>query len=176
MAPKPAQNKAETVLLREDGTPYPHKGRVDVTDVTVNQSTSSVTVRAVFPNPDEDLLPGMYVRVRLSEGVRENALLAPQQGVSRNPQGEATALLVNPEGKVVARQLEAERAIGAFWLVEKGLEPGDRLIVSGLQKVRPGAKVKPVAADIPLHPTQNQQASGTNNPKKNASKEEGPAQ
>ncbi len=169
-------NEAETVLLREDGTVYPHRGRVDVTDVTVNQSTSSVTVRAVFPNPDEDLLPGMYARVRLSEGIRENAILAPQQGVSRNPQGEATALLVNPEGEVVARQLEAERAIGAFWLVEKGLEPGDRLIVSGLQKVRPGAKVKPVAADIPLHPPQNQQASGTNNPKKNASDDEGTAQ
>ena len=169
-------NKAETVLLREDGTRYPHRGRVDVTDVTVNQSTNSVTVRAVFPNPDEDLLPGMYVRVRLSEGVRDNAILAPQQGVTRNPQGEATALLVDPGGEVVARQLEAERAIGAFWLVEKGLEPGDRLIVSGLQKVRPGAKVKPVAADIPLHPTQNQQASGTNNPKKNASDDEGTAQ
>jgi membrane fusion protein (multidrug efflux system) len=175
-ASKPGLNEAETVLLRDDGTLYPHKGRVDVADVTVNQSTSSVTVRAVFPNPDEDLLPGMYVRVRLSEGVRENALLAPQQGVSRNPQGEATALLVNPQGEVVARQLEAERAIGAFWLVENGLEPGDRLIVSGLQKVRPGAKVKPVEADVPLHPTQNQQASGKDSSQKSASDDEGPAQ
>ena len=175
-ASKPGLNEAETVLLRDDGTLYPHKGRVDVADVTVNQSTSSVTVRAVFPNPDEDLLPGMYVRVRLSEGVRENALLAPQQGVSRNPQGEATALLVNPQGEVVARQLEAERAIGAFWLVENGLEPGDRLIVSGLQKVRPGAKVKPVEADVPLHPTQNQQARGKDSSQKSASDDEGPAQ
>lgn len=168
-------NEAETILLREDGTVYPHRGRVDVTDVTVNQSTSSVTVRAVFPNPDEGLLPGMYVRVRLSEGVRENAILAPQQGVSRNPQGEATALLVNSEGQVVARQLETERAIGAFWLVEEGLEPGDHLIVSGLQNVRPGAKVKPVTADIPLQPSSNRQTGGTYSAKTGSSKEGDPA-
>ncbi len=85
-------------------------------------------------------------------------------------------MLVNPEGEVVARQLEAERAIGAFWLVEKGLEPGDRLIVSGLQKVRPGAKVKPVAADIPLHPTQDHQASGKDSSQQSASEDEDPAQ
>lgn len=171
---KAGPDQAEVVLLREDGTVYPHRGRVDVTDVTVNQSTSSVTVRGVFPNPDEDLLPGMYVRVHLDEGVREDAILAPQQGVSRNPQGEATALLVNAEGEVVERQLETARAIGGFWLVEKGLEPGDRLIVSGLQKIRPGAKVKPVMADIPLYPTSNRQTSGTDSPKTGSSKEEDP--
>ena len=171
---KAGPDQAEVVLLREDGAVYPHRGRIDVTDVTVNQSTSSVTVRGVFPNPDEDLLPGMYVRVQLSEGVREDAILAPQQGVSRNPQGEATALLVNAEGEVVKRQLETARAIGGFWLVEKGLEPGDRLIVSGLEKIRPGAKVKPVTADIPLHPTSNRQTSGTDSPKTSSSKEENP--
>lgn len=169
-------DQAEVVLLREDGSVYPHRGRVDVTDVTVNQSTSSVSLRGVFPNPDEDLLPGMYVRVQLTEEVREDAILAPQQGVSRNPQGEATALLVNAEGEVVSRQLETSWAIGAFWLVEKGLEPGDRLIVSGLQKVRPGTRVKPVTADIPLQPTSKRQASGTDGPKTNSSKEESSAQ
>ncbi|MGE4341089.1 MAG: efflux RND transporter periplasmic adaptor subunit [Pigmentiphaga sp.] len=169
-------DQAEVILLREDGVVYPHRGRVDVTDVTVNQSTSSVTLRAVFPNPDEDLLPGMYVRVRVSEGVREDAILAPQQGVSRNPQGEATALLVNAEGEVVERQLETARAIGGFWLVDKGLEPGDRLIVSGLQKIRPGAKVKPVAEDIPLQPRSNWQTSGTESPKTNSAKEGSSAQ
>src|SRR3546814_17098413 len=113
----------------------------------------------------------MYVRVQLSEGVREDAILAPQQGVSRNPQGEATALLVNAEGEVVKRQLETARAIGGFWLVEKGLEPGDRLIESGLEKIRPGSKAKPVTAHIPLHPPSNRTHSGsartkTNPPKK----------
>ncbi|MDY6816606.1 MAG: efflux RND transporter periplasmic adaptor subunit [Pseudomonadota bacterium] len=168
-------DQAELVLLLEDGSAYPHRGRVDVTDVTVNQSTSSVSLRGVFPNPDEDLLPGMYVRVRLTEEVRENAILAPQQGVTRNPQGEATGLLVNTEGKVVSRQLETSRAVGAFWLVEKGLEPGDRLIVSGLQKVRPGAEAKPVPADIPLQPASNGQAGDMDTPKTNSSGKEGSA-
>jgi membrane fusion protein (multidrug efflux system) len=167
--------QAELVLLHEDGSAYPHRGRVDVTDVTVNQSTSSVSLRGVFPNPDEDLLPGMYMRVRLTEEVRENAILAPQQGVTRNPQGGAAAMLVNTEGEVVNRELETSRAIGAFWLVEKGLEPGDRLIVSGLQKVRPGAKVKPVPADIPTQPASNGQAGDMDTPKTKSSKKEGSA-
>jgi membrane fusion protein (multidrug efflux system) len=168
---KAGPGQAEVVLLREGGVVYPHRGRIDVTDVTVNQSTSSVTLRAVFPNPDEDLLPGMYVRVRLSGEVREDAILAPQQGISRNAQGEATALLVNAEDEVVQRQLETARAIGSFWLVDQGLEPGDRLIVSGLQKIRPGAKVKPVTADIPLQPSSDRQASGTDSAKTGASQE-----
>lgn len=167
--------QAELVLLHKDGSVYPHRGHVDVTDVTVNQSTSSVSLRGVFPNPDEDLLPGMYVRVRLTDEVREDAILAPQQGITRNPQGKATALLVNTEDEVVKRQLEANRAIGAFWLVEKGLEPGDRLIVSGLQKVSPGSKVKPVTADIPLQPTGKRQTGGTDSPDTSASKKEGSA-
>lgn len=142
--------EAEVELLRKDGRIYPHRGRLDVTDVTVDQGTSAVMLRAVVPNPDGELLPGMYVRVRLREAVRENAILAPQQGVTRDPQGRATALLVNDADQVVQRRLEAARAIGGFWLVEHGLEAGDRLIVSGLQKVKPGAAVKPVTADIPL--------------------------
>jgi len=152
---------AEVKLLREDGRIYPHRGRLDVTDVTVDQGTSAVMLRAVVPNPDGELLPGMYVRVRLREAVRENAILAPQQGVTRDPQGRATALLVNDAGQVVQRRLETARAIGGFWLVDNGLEAGDRLIVSGLQKVQPGAPVTPVKADIPLTPSQRPHATDT---------------
>lgn len=144
---------AQVQLLRKDGRVYPHPGRLDVTDVTVDPGTSAVTLRAVVPNPDSELLPGMYLRVRLQESVRENAILAPQQGVARNPQGEATVLLVNDEGKVEQRRVQVERTVGKFWLVGDGLEPGDRLIVSGLQKIRPGAAVKPVKADIPRSPS-----------------------
>lgn len=145
---------AEVALLREDGGSYPHRGRLDVTDVTVDQGTGSVMLRAVVPNPDGELLPGMYVRVRLQEAVRENAILAPQQGVTRDPQGRATARVVNDAGEVVQRRLETARAIGAFWLVDSGLEAGDRLIVSGLQNAQPGTAVEPVMADIPLKPSQ----------------------
>lgn len=147
-----APGEARVALLLEGGAEYPQPGKLVVSDVTVNNSTGSVTLRAVFPNPDHELLPGMYVRARLSEGVRENAILAPQQGVSRNPQGEATALVVNDENKVAQRQVETERALGSFWLIDSGLEAGDRLIVSGLQAVQPGAEVKPVPADIPNRP------------------------
>lgn len=152
--------EAEVELLREDGRIYPHRGRLDVTDVTVDQGTSAVMLRAVVPNPDGELLPGMYVRVRLREAVRENAILAPQQGVTRDPQGRATALLVNDAGEAVQRRLETGRAIGGFWLVDNGLEAGDRLIVSGLQKVKPGAAVKPVTTDIPLTPSSRTDTDG----------------
>lgn len=166
--------EAEVELLREDGRVYPHRGRLDVTDVTVDQGTSAVMLRAVVPNPDGELLPGMYVRARLQEAVRENAILAPQQGVTRDPQGGATALVVNDADEVVQRRLETARAIGGFWLVEHGLEAGDRLIVSGLQKVRPGAPVKPVTADVPLTPSPR--ASGTDGAKTGTVAEGGDAQ
>ncbi|MES1944717.1 RND family efflux transporter MFP subunit [Salinisphaera sp. PC39] len=149
---KAAPGQAEVELLLGDGRVYEHPGRLEVSDVTVSQGTGSVTLRAVFPNPGEELLPGMYVRARLSEGVREHAILAPQQGVTRNAQGEATALVVDGDGKVVQRRLEVARAIDSFWLVEDGLAAGDRLIVSGLQKIRPGATVRAVPADIPNKP------------------------
>lgn len=176
-APSAARSgQAEVALLREDGQIYPHRGRLDVTDVTVNQGTSAVMLRAVVPNPDGELLPGMYVRVRLREAVRENAILAPQQGVTRDPQGRAMALLVNNDGQVVQRQLETGRAIGGFWLVENGLEAGDRLIVSGLQKVKPGAAVKPVKADIPLTPSERRHDTNTDGSKTSPPAEEGDAQ
>lgn len=144
---------ARVELLGEDGRVYPHAGRLDVSDVTVDPGTSAVMLRAEVPNPDGELLPGMYVQVRVPEAVRDSAILAPQQGVSRDTQGRATVLLVDESGKVVKRKIETGRAIGGFWLVNDGLEPGDRLIVSGLQKIRPGAAVKPVDAAIPLSPS-----------------------
>lgn len=167
---------AEVQLLREDGRAYPSPGRLDVSDVTVDQGTSAVLLRAVVPNPDGELLPGMYVRVRLQEAVLENAILAPQQGVTRNPQGQATALLVNEAGEAVQRRLETARAIGGFWLVEKGLEAGDRLIVAGLQKVQPDAPAKPVTADIPLSPSPSLQAADTDDAKTSPATEGGDGQ
>ncbi len=132
-------------LILGDGTPYPLEGELQFRDVSVDPTTASVTLRMVFPNPEGVLLPGMYVRALLKEGVNEAALLIPQQTVARNPKGNPYVMLVNAEGKVEQRQLTLERAIGDQWLVSGGLTPGDRVIVEGLQKVRPGVPVKVVA-------------------------------
>jgi membrane fusion protein (multidrug efflux system) len=133
-------------LLLEDGTPYPPAGRLKFRDVTVDPTTGSITLRLVFPNPDHTLLPGMYVRAVVEEGTSDRAILAPQQGVSRDVKGQPYAWVVNAEEKVEQRGLEVDRAIGNRWLVTKGLEAGDRVIVEGLQKVRPGDSVRAVAA------------------------------
>ncbi|MEQ8232092.1 MAG: efflux RND transporter periplasmic adaptor subunit [Gammaproteobacteria bacterium] len=155
-----APAKARVTVLFDDGARFSHPGTLEVRDVTVNAGTSSVTLRAVVPNPDHELLPGMFVRAVLAEGVREDAILVPQQGITHDPGGQATALIVDDEGKVVQRRLEIARAVGSFWLVEAGLEAGDRLIVTGLQKARPGARVKPVPAAIPTRPDEDGDASG----------------
>jgi len=131
-------------LLLEDGTPYAHAGTLQFQDVTVEPTTGSVTLRMVFPNPDHELLPGMFVRAVVEEGVDEDAILAPQEGVSRDPRGNAVALVVGTDGSVEQRSLELGRAIGNRWLVVAGLAAGDRLIVEGLQNVRPGMMVKAV--------------------------------
>jgi len=131
-------------LLLEDGSPYPLEGTLKFADVTVEPTTGSVTLRMVFPNPEQLLLPGMFVRATVEQGVDETAILAPQMGVTRNPQGEPVALVVGQDGKVEQRVLEVDRAIGDTWLVTKGLAPGDQLIVEGLQRVRPGAPVNAV--------------------------------
>ena len=133
-------------LLLEDGTSYPREGKLEFRDVTVEPTTGSVTIRLVFPNPERILLPGMFVRAVVEEGVSENAILVPQQGVTRNPKGDPIALVVDGEGKVEQRALEIDRAIGDRWLVTRGLSPGDRLVVEGLQKVRPGDTVRAVPA------------------------------
>ncbi|MFW2572380.1 efflux RND transporter periplasmic adaptor subunit, partial [Legionella sp. 29fVS95] len=129
-------------LLLEDGTLYNEKGTLQFSDVTVDETTGSITLRAIFPNPKEVLLPGMFVRARIQEGVKVEAILAPQQGITRNAQGQATALLVDDKNKVVERTLITEQAIGDQWLIRSGLKEGDKLIVSGLQKVKPGMTVR----------------------------------
>jgi membrane fusion protein (multidrug efflux system) len=134
-------------LLLENGQEYAQEGSLEFSDVTVDETTGSITIRAIFPNPNDALLPGMFVRARLDEGVRTDALLVPQQGVTRNPRGEATAMVVGADDKVEVRTLTAAQAIGDKWLVTAGLKPGDRVIVTGLQKIRPGVQVKAQEAD-----------------------------
>jgi membrane fusion protein (multidrug efflux system) len=131
-------------LLLEDGTPYPLEGRLQFRDVTVDPATGAVTLRMVFPNPNHILLPGMFVRAIVEDGVDDQAILAMQQGVTRDPKGNAIALVLDKSDKVEQRILTVDRAIGDKWLVTHGLAGGDRLIVEGLQKIRPGLAVKAV--------------------------------
>lgn len=139
------QNKVKLTL--DDGTPYSEEGALQFKDITVDPTTGSVILRAVFPNPEGILLPGMFVRAVITEGVNEQALLVPQQGVARNSKGDPLALIVDAEEKVQQRMLTLDRAIGDKWLVLSGLEPGDRVIVEGVLKARPGAFVKAIPFD-----------------------------
>ncbi|ECZ9692875.1 multidrug efflux RND transporter periplasmic adaptor subunit AcrA [Salmonella enterica] len=139
---KQENGKAKVDLVTSDGIKFPQSGTLEFSDVTVDQTTGSITLRAIFPNPDHTLLPGMFVRARLQEGTKPAALLVPQQGVTRTPRGDATVLVVGADNKVETRQIVASQAIGDKWLVTDGLKAGDRVVVSGLQKVRPGAQVK----------------------------------
>ncbi len=129
-------------LIMENGQPYSLKGSLQFSDVTVDESTGSITLRAVFPNPQHTLLPGMFVRARIDEGINPQAILVPQQGVTRTPRGDATVLIVNAQNQVENREVTAAQAIGDKWLITSGLQNGDKVIVSGLQKVRPGVTVK----------------------------------
>lgn len=147
-----AAGKPRVKLVYENGQIYPEDGTLEVSDVTVNTLTNSVTVRAVFPNPRGDLLPGMFVRARLDEGTTPDAILIPQLAVSRNSKGEPTAMVVGADSKVELRVLETPRAVGNQWLVTAGLKAGDQLIINNLQKIRPGAPVK-VAAGAPVPAT-----------------------
>lgn len=144
-----ARDSAPVTITLEDGTAYPHIGELQFTEMNVNETTGTVVVRALFPNPDHLLMPGMFVRAEIQEGVRSQALLVPQRGITRDREGNATALVVNAENKVEVRTLTASRAVGNNWLVENGLAAGDRVIVEGLQKVAPGATVKPAEAAAP---------------------------
>lgn len=143
-----SSGKPRVKLVHENGDIYPEEGTLEVSDVTVNPLTNSVTVRAVFPNPRGDLLPGMFVRARLEEGTTPDAILVPQFAVNRNSKGEPTAMVVGADSMVELRVLETPRAVGNQWLVTSGLKPGDQLIINNLQKIRPGAPVK-VVADAP---------------------------
>jgi len=138
------QGQAQVRLVLEDGFAYPQEGILKFSEVSVEQTTGSVTLRAQFPNPDQFLLPGMFVRAIIQEGVHEQGMLVPQRGVSRNTAGRATVLVVGSDEVVELRVIRAERTIGDAWLVIDGLQTGDRVIVEGLQRVRPGAPVKAV--------------------------------
>jgi membrane fusion protein (multidrug efflux system) len=135
--------KARVRVLLEDGSEYAHPGTLEFSEVTVDETTGSVTLRALMPNPERLLLPGMFVREEIHEGVRQGVVLAPQQGVSHNQKGEPTALVVGPDNTVELRTITTDRAIGDQWLVSSGLNPGDRVIVEGIQSAKPGAKVVP---------------------------------
>lgn len=137
---------ARVALLLDDGREYGRPGTLQFADVTVDPGTGSIALRAIFPNPKSELLPGMFVRARLDEGVNPQALLVPQAGVTRDQKGLPTALVVTADKKVERRQLVTDRAIGDAWLVTQGVKAGDQVIVEGLQKVRPGAQVSPVPA------------------------------
>ncbi|WP_130099155.1 multidrug efflux RND transporter periplasmic adaptor subunit AcrA [Siccibacter turicensis] len=139
---KQENGKAKVELVTNDGNKYSQSGTLEFSDVSVDQTTGSITLRAIFPNPDMTLLPGMFVRAKLEEGIRPDAILVPQQGVARTPRGDATVMVVGEGDKVEVRQITAAQAIGDKWLVTDGLKTGDRVIITGLQKVRPGAQVK----------------------------------
>ena len=143
---KDETNQAEVSLTLEDGSRYPERGRLKVSEASVDPSTGSVVLRAVFPNPRRELLPGMFVRAQLSQGTRAAALMVPQRGVAHNPRGEATVLIVDKDEKVAERVVTADRAIAGEWLITSGLAPGDRVIVDGLQKAKPGSPVKAIPA------------------------------
>jgi membrane fusion protein (multidrug efflux system) len=135
--------QAEAKLVLEDNSVYPLTGKLQFTEVTVDASTGSVTLRAVFPNPQSILLPGMFVRERLEEGVNEKGLLIPQRAVGHNNLGEATVTIVGDDNKTSVRVVKTDRAIGDQWLVSSGASPGDKVIVVGIQSVRPGGVVHP---------------------------------
>lgn len=142
-------DSAEAVLILEDGTEYARRGHIQFSEVIVDQGTGSVTLRAVFPNPDGLLMPGMFVRARVEEGVIDRALLVPQQAVQRTPRGEPMAYVVKEDGTVEPRVLQTSRAIGTNWLVTAGLGAGDRVVLEGMLRIRPGAKVNATEAATP---------------------------
>jgi membrane fusion protein (multidrug efflux system) len=151
--------QARVKLLLEDGSAYPLPGSLKFSEVTVDQSTGSITLRAVFPNPQHLLLPGMFVRAVLEEGVNEQAILVPQRGVTRNPKGEPIVMVVGAEEKMEPRVIKVVRTVADNWLVSEGLKAGDRIILEGLQKARPGTPVKAVPFGakpaVPAAPQQN---------------------
>ena len=158
-------NQAEVHLILEDGSAYKPVGKMQFAEVQVDQTTGSVTLRALFPNPDKLLLPGMFVREQIEEGSRTDALLVPQVAVTHNQKGDPTALVVNSANKVELRSLVTERAIGDKWLVTDGLKAGDRVIVEGIQFAKPGSDVKPEeeeASAAPQPAAQQGSSQGSN--------------
>jgi len=151
-------NQAQVHLVLEDGTNYPVTGTLQFAEVSVDETTGSVTLRALFPNPERVLLPGMFVREQIVEGRRTDALLVPQLAITHNQRGEPTALVVGADNKVELRPVVTDRAIGDLWLVSQGLKAGDRVVVEGLQFARPGSTVHPeeaAPAAVPAPPAAN---------------------
>ena len=154
-------DSAKVRLLLADNSAYPSEGQLRFSEVTVDQTTDSVTLRAVFPNPGKVLLPGMFVREELNEGVYPNAILAPQQGVSHDARGGATAMVVGADGKVQPRQVKTAGVQGDRWIVTDGLKPGDRLIVEGLLTAQPGMAVHATPAKLPTASASSSPAAGS---------------
>jgi len=160
---KNSAGQAQVKLLLEDGSAYPQPGILKFSEVTVDQSTGSITLRAVFPNPKQTLLPGMFVRAVVEEGESPQAILVPQRGVTRNPAGDAMVMVVGAEEKVEPRVIKVARTVGDSWLVSSGLQAGDRVILEGIQKARPGTRVKavPFGAKSAAAPGKQQTAAAT---------------
>lgn len=146
------RSSAAVKLTLEDGSAYPLTGVIEFAEAVVDQNTGAVTLRARFPNPQGLLLPGMFVRTQLSQVTVPNAILAPQQGVTRSPRGEATVMLVGPDNKAVLRPVTVGRTVGDKWLVTAGLKPGDKVITEGLDRIKPGQAIRPVPAGSPPLP------------------------
>ncbi|BEV07211.1 MULTISPECIES: efflux RND transporter periplasmic adaptor subunit [unclassified Methylophilus] len=144
---KAGENQAEVKLVLEDGSTYALTGKLAFADITVSQSTGTVSLRAIFPNPKGVLLPGMYVRAVLEQGVAETAILVPQRSVSRDAKGDPVVYVLDKDSKVQLRNIQADKTLDGQWVVRQGLNAGDRLVVNGLQKIRPGMPVKIVSTD-----------------------------
>lgn len=142
------RNEVKVDLVLEDGSSYPLQGKLQFSDIAVDPGTGTITLRALFPNPQKALLPGMFVRARVQEGTNNRALVVPQIGITHDAKGQPTALIVTQENKVALRTLTTARTADDNWIVSSGLQAGDKVIVQGLQKVQPGMTVKPVAAQL----------------------------
>jgi len=151
---------ARVKLTLEDGTEYGAQGTLRFADVTVDPTTGSQTIRALFPNPQGLLLPGMYVRAEFSQATTQNGILVPQAGVTRDAQGHATVMLVGPGNIAVSRTITAGQTVGPNWLVTSGLRPGDKVIVEGLGKVKPGQPLRPVPAGSRPSPAEGGKGDG----------------
>jgi membrane fusion protein (multidrug efflux system) len=156
-------NAAKVSVVLEDGRAYPETGKLQFSDVSVDTGTGSVTVRAIFPNKNRVLLPGMYVHAKIDEGVNDKALVVPQIGVSHDARGQPVVLVVGADNKVAIRPIVTSGTYGSNWVVESGLNPGERVIVNGVDKAKPGATVKTVAATLPPEPASTAAGAGNNN-------------
>jgi membrane fusion protein (multidrug efflux system) len=153
------KGQAKVTLVTEDGRAYAHPGKLLFSDLTVDPSSGAITLRAEVPNPDRFLLPGMYVRARIEQAVKDQAITVPQQALQRDPSGSASVMLVGADGKVSVQPVKADTAQGDAWVVSEGLKAGDRVIVEGFQKAKPGSVVKPVVWKEPASTAGQPQAA-----------------